>query len=42
MIDEAAVVLKFGVGPASIIDYLALVGDTADGFPDDETFLPYS
>ena len=33
MIDEAAVVLKFGVGPSSIIDYLALVGDTADGFP---------
>jgi 5'-3' exonuclease len=24
---------KFGVGPASIPDYLALVGDTADGFP---------
>lgn len=24
---------KFGVGPASIPDYLALVGDAADGFP---------
>jgi 5'-3' exonuclease len=24
---------KFGVGPASIPDYLALVGDSADGFP---------
>ena len=24
---------KFGVGPASIPDYLGLVGDTADGFP---------
>ena len=24
---------KFGVGPESITDYLALVGDTADGFP---------
>jgi len=24
---------KFGVGPASIPDFLALVGDTADGFP---------
>jgi 5'-3' exonuclease len=33
MMDEAAVWAKFGVGPASIPDYLALVGDTADGFP---------
>ena len=33
IMDEAAVVAKFGVGPASIADYLALVGDTADGFP---------
>ena len=24
---------KFGVGPKSIPDYLALVGDTADGYP---------
>jgi 5'-3' exonuclease len=31
--DEAGVKAKFGVGPASIPDYLALVGDTADGFP---------
>jgi 5'-3' exonuclease len=31
--DEAGVTGKFGVGPASIPDYLALVGDTADGFP---------
>ncbi len=33
IIDEAAVIAKFGVGPASIPDYLGLVGDTADGFP---------
>ncbi len=32
-VDEAGVREKFGVGPASIPDYLALVGDTADGFP---------
>ena len=31
--DEAGVVQKFGVPPASIPDYLALVGDTADGYP---------
>ncbi|HXZ62040.1 MAG TPA: 5'-3' exonuclease H3TH domain-containing protein, partial [Acidimicrobiales bacterium] len=31
--DEDGVVAKFGVGPASIPDYLALVGDSADGFP---------
>ncbi len=31
--DESGVVAKFGVGPASIPDYLALVGDSADGFP---------
>jgi 5'-3' exonuclease len=31
--DEAAVIQKFGVTPASIPDYLALVGDTADGYP---------
>lgn len=31
--DEAGVVAKFGVLPASIPDYLALVGDSADGFP---------
>jgi 5'-3' exonuclease len=33
MIDEGGVAAKFGVGPASIPDYLALVGDSADGFP---------
>ena len=33
IIDEDAVRAKFGVGPASIPDYLGLVGDTADGFP---------
>ena len=31
--DEAAVVAKFGVRPRSIPDYLAVVGDSADGFP---------
>ena len=31
--DEAGVVARFGVSPASIPDYLALVGDAADGFP---------
>jgi len=33
LIDEAGVIEKFGVKPESIPDYLALVGDTADGFP---------
>jgi 5'-3' exonuclease len=33
LIDEDGVVAKFGVGPTSIPDYLALVGDSADGFP---------
>ena len=32
-LDEAGVVQKFGVPPASIPDYLALVGDAADGYP---------
>ncbi|MEA2786961.1 MAG: 5-3 exonuclease, partial [Candidatus Eremiobacteraeota bacterium] len=31
--DEAGIVAKFGVSPESIPDYLALVGDAADGFP---------
>src|ERR1700684_3180791 len=31
--DEAGIVAKFGVRPESIPDYLALVGDAADGFP---------
>ena len=33
ILDEAAVVEKFGIHPESIPDYLALVGDTADGVP---------
>ena len=33
MRDERGVVARFGVGPESIPDYLALVGDSADGFP---------
>ena len=32
-IDEESVTAKFGVGPKSIPDYLALVGDTSDGYP---------
>ncbi len=31
--DEAGIIEKFGVPPASIPDYLALVGDDADGYP---------
>lgn len=31
--NEAGVIEKFGVPPVSIPDWLALVGDTADGFP---------
>jgi 5'-3' exonuclease len=33
LLDAAAVEEKFGVPPASIPDWLALVGDSADGFP---------
>src|SRR5690242_13219184 len=33
LLDEAGVVAKFGVKPQSIPDYLALVGDSADGYP---------
>jgi 5'-3' exonuclease len=33
IMDEAGIIAKFGVGPASIPDYLALVGDSADGYP---------
>jgi 5'-3' exonuclease len=33
LIDEAGVRERFGVAPRSIPDYLALVGDSADGFP---------
>jgi 5'-3' exonuclease len=32
-LNEAGIVQKFGVAPASIPDYLALVGDSADGYP---------
>src|SRR5262249_1638803 len=31
--DEGGVIAKFGVRPESIPDYLALVGDAADGYP---------
>src|SRR6187200_1038625 len=31
--DEAGVIAKFGVKPAAIPDYLALVGDSSDGYP---------
>lgn len=33
VLDAAAIEAKFGVPPSSIADYLALVGDSADGFP---------
>lgn len=33
VLDEAGVTKKFGVSPESIPDYLALVGDAADGYP---------
>jgi 5'-3' exonuclease len=33
IIDELAVVEKFGVRPTSIADFLALVGDSSDGYP---------
>ncbi len=33
IMDQAGVVKKFGVLPESIPDYLALVGDSADGYP---------
>ena len=32
-LDEAGVVQKFGVTPQSVPDHLALVGDSADGYP---------
>lgn len=40
--DEAAVRAKFGVPPSLIPDYLALVGDSADGFPGVTGFGPKS
>jgi 5'-3' exonuclease len=33
VLDQAATIVKFGVPPASIPDWLALVGDDADGIP---------
>lgn len=33
VVDEAAVRERFGTGPTSVPDWLALVGDSADGFP---------
>jgi 5'-3' exonuclease len=33
IVDEDAVRARFGVGPGSVPDWLALVGDSADGFP---------
>ncbi len=33
VLDEGGVHAKFGVGPASIPDWLALVGDASDGYP---------
>jgi 5'-3' exonuclease len=33
ILDESQVIEKWGVPPASIPDYLALVGDSADGYP---------
>jgi 5'-3' exonuclease len=33
ILDESGVIRKFGVPPESIPDYLALVGDAADGYP---------
>ncbi len=32
-LDEQGIIQKFGVSPESIPDYLALVGDSADGYP---------
>jgi 5'-3' exonuclease len=33
IVDEGAVRARFGVGPESVPDWLALVGDSADGYP---------
>ena len=40
--DEAGVIAKFGVPPAAIPDWLALVGDAADGYPGIPGFGPKS
>jgi len=42
VLDEAGVVAKFGVPPSSIPDWLALVGDSADGIPGLKHFGPKS
>lgn len=39
-LDEAGVLAKFGVGPTHILDYLTLVGDTADNVPGVEKVGP--
>ncbi len=33
IVDETACPARFGVGPSSVPDWLALVGDSADGYP---------
>lgn len=40
VLDEAGVVAKFGVTPAQIVDYLALIGDTVDNVPGVEKVGP--
>ena len=40
--DESGVIAKFGVPPQAIADYLALVGDSADGFPGIQGWGPKS
>lgn len=42
LFDEAGVLARFGVVPAAIPDFLALVGDTADGIPGIEGWGPKS
>ncbi len=39
-LDEAAVLARFGVTPARMLDYLALVGDTSDNIPGVEKVGP--
>ena len=40
ILDEAGVLAKFGIAPARMLDYLALVGDTADNIPGVEKVGP--
>jgi DNA polymerase-1 len=40
VLDEAGVMTKFGVPPARILDYLALIGDTSDNIPGVEKVGP--